>query len=346
MSNKSETSILNSQNLVPQINFRTSILNSQNLIPQIVFVLGCKGMLGNYVYNYLKNMPTENKKSIIVYGVDRQTFDVCKNSISVLKDFIQEKTSALLYVAEKAEIFVINCIGLIPQSVGSQQLNIDTLKVENNYIKINSVFPQQLATMCDCMGFTLIHVTTDCVFSGQIPDSLSYSEDDLPDDTTIYGRSKSLGEPEGCLVIRTSIIGEEINHRYSLLEWLKSNSTHNNIGNEKTTAKSSVKGFKNHLWNGITCYQCAKIIGVIINEGIHWTGTRHIFSPEPVSKCQLLQLMNDAYNLGVDIEPFDAVARSNKTLTSIYDTSKNFEIPPLKDQIEEMYRNRHLFSFQ
>lgn len=82
------------------------------------------------------------------------------------------------------------------------------------YLKINTVFPHVLSGVCDSLHIKLIHPTTDCVYTGL---KGSYTEKDIPDENGMYGMSKRLGEPENCCVIRTSIIGEEINHKYSLL---------------------------------------------------------------------------------------------------------------------------------
>ena len=165
----------------------------------------------------------------------------------------------------------------------------------------------------------MIHVTTDCVFSGK---EGKYNEKSIHDEINDYGMSKSLGELCKATIIRTSIIGEEVNNKRSLLEWVKSNS-----GKE-------INGYENHYWNGVTCLQLAKIVNEIINTGNYWNGVRHIFSPRSVSKYELVTIINDIYNLKIKINKFKTPESVNKTITSIYENM--FTIPDLQKQIEEL----------
>jgi len=163
-------------------------------------------------------------------------------------------------------------------------------------------------------------VTTDCVFDGK---KGAYNEQDLHTATDVYGLSKSLGEPEYATVVRTSIIGEELSGKLSLLEWVKSNS-----GKE-------VNGFTNHYWNGITCLQFAKLCEKIIDSKNCWCGVRHLFSPNSVSKYELVKLISDVFDLNVVVKKFEAQDLCDRTLGSIYDKPL-FEIPDLATQLEEL----------
>ena len=141
----------------------------------------------------------------------------------------------------------------------------------------------------------------------------------------IYGMSKSLGENlQNATVIRTSIIGETFNGRKntSLLEWVRSNKN------------GSVNGFTNHFWNGVTCLQLAKIIHEIITTNKYWIGIRHIYSPNVVSKYNLICIINEIYNLNININPCGG-NYVNKSLISKYNNL--FVIPDLEIQIKEMY---------
>ena len=150
-------------------------------------------------------------------------------------------------------------------------------------------------------------------------------ETDFHDETNIYGKSKSQGEPKNCTIIRTSIIGEELNHKRSLVEWIKSNT-----GGE-------INGYSNHYWNGITCLQYAKIVEYMILNNIFWEGVRHIYSPTTVSKYELANIINDTYNLGIKINKFETDTVVDKSLSSIYEENKLFNIPELENQVKEMY---------
>ena len=179
-----------------------------------------------------------------------------------------------------------------------------------------------LSTIASLNKMKFIHVTTDCVFSGS---KGNYVETDEHDEINNYGISKSLGElGYNTTVIRTSIIGEELKNKYSLLEWVKK---HNN---------TTLNGYTNHHWNGVTCLQLAKIINKMINENIWWNGVRHIFSPTSVTKYELVNMINHTYELNNTIEPLETENAVNKTLNSIYDVNYTFDIPELDVQINEL----------
>jgi dTDP-4-dehydrorhamnose reductase len=92
----------------------------------------------------------------------------------------------------------------------------------------------------------------------------------------------------------------------------------------------------NHLWNGVTCLELAKIIDKMITNLLFWQGVRHIYSPSPVTKYELVGIINTKYNLNIKINQVETVKPIDKTLTTIYDTNEIFNIPDLEDQINEM----------
>ena len=193
-----------------------------------IYVLGSKGMLGRYVSTYLNDY----------YDV----VNLSRDEVDASKVREEELRAKLHNLGIKKGDVVINCIGTIKPMV-------DALG-DLNAIQVNSVFPRLLANVCEDMKVKLIHPTTDCVFTGL---KGKYNENDIHDISDVYGRTKSLGEPNNCTVIRTSIIGEEVGQGRSLVEWIKSSSN------------TTVFGFTNHYWNGVTCLQFAKICEKIID---------------------------------------------------------------------------------
>lgn len=193
----------------------------------------------------------------------------------------------------KQDDVIINCIGIINKLVENEGV-IST-------IKVNSIFPNLLERLCDIRQFRFIHISTDCVYKG---DKGHYSESDLHDATDIYGKTKSLGEPMDCTVIRTSIIGEEkSNYKRSLLEWVKSN------------AGKTIDGYINHKWNGVTCLRLAQGIAGIIEEKKYWKGVKHVFG-NTVNKYELCCMINDIYKLNIQIKMKDTDL-CDRTLRSI-----------------------------
>lgn len=257
-----------------------------------VLVLGMNGMLGRYVYDYFSTCYE-------VVGTTRRELDASVITRELLSSNIRE------------DDVIINCVGLIKQRSGVRRLD---------FIAVNSFFPLLLQDVCAEKKAKLIHITTDCVFSGLAGD---YNETSVHDAADIYGRSKSLGEPEDATVVRTSIIGEEASGFLSLLEWVKSN------------RGKKVLGFTNHSWNGITCLEFAKVCDRIIKENLFWPGVKHVFSPTSFNKQELVQMISDVYGLGLEITPHETEVKCDNTLSSIRE-DVSIEIPELKEQLKEM----------
>ena len=203
----------------------------------------------------------------------------------------------------------VNCAGLIKQKMTDK----DTLEA----IKINSVFPYILADHYN----HVIHISTDCVFSGK---KGNYIETEITDASDIYGITKAAGEVGS--VIRTSIIGEGT-FKKSLLEWVKANN--GNI----------INGYVNHLWNGVTCLHLAKAITEVISLGNYWDGVRHYFG-ETVSKLQLIEYIAKIYSPKIIIFPVMAEEAINRTLSTIYEGTF-IEAPGIEEQLREQYEFRH-----
>lgn len=180
---------------------------------------------------------------------------------------------------------VVNCIGAVKQAEAGQQ--------PVPAIRINSLFPHELAAACHQASARMVHVSTDCVFSG---DRGGYSEEAVPDATDIYGRSKLLGEVagEGLLTLRTSLIGRELQSSLGLLEWLISN------------RGGSVKGFSKAVFSGLTTIALAAEIGAVLEEQPGLEGVWHLAS-EPIDKLELLTMLERELELGIEIVPDDSV---------------------------------------
>lgn len=264
---------------------------------KIVSVLGSKGMLGYAISEYFK------EKGYQVNQIDRVQFDPLINPI---KDLEEKLTGSN---------FVVNCIGIIKPRIAN-------MKIEDVFM-VNGTFPKNLAKLANKLNIPCFHVTTDCVYSGS---QGKYSEDDYFDIDDTYGLSKNAGESTDCMTLRTSIIGEELNNKYSLLEWAKSQKGKN------------VTGFNNHLWNGVTTLYLAEIIEKIMQENKYAKGIYHLYSPTPVTKYELLNIINDSYNLSLQIAKSDAPVKVDRTLSSIFPLSKAIVNKELSDQISEMYK--------
>lgn len=227
----------------------------------------------------------QNKYNVIV--ITRNQYDIIENNFNKLLDIIKSYDSSI----------IINCAGYIPQR--------ESINLNDVYI-INSLFPKMLDKIAIQLKINYIHISTNCVFDYE----KGYCDElVMPNESKSYGLSKILGEPENACVIRTSIIGEELANKRSFLEWVLSNKNGN------------INGYTNYLWNGCTCVTIIKFIENIIDTESFWKGIKHLHSKETVSKYEMACMINDIYNLNIDIIPFELDNTVNKTLSSIYDNT-------------------------
>lgn len=260
-----------------------------------VLVLGSAGMLGYGVSEYF------HLKGYAVKNVTRNEFDAAEQDVSKLETYTSGSE------------LVINCIGVIKQVIDKYTAS-DTMK-------INSIFPRNLAKLCKRAGVPMIHITTDCAYSGK---KGNYNENDLFDAEDLYGISKIAGENNDCMTLRTSIIGPERNTNRSLLGWALSRKG------------ETVNGFRNHKWNGVTTLQFAEITEQIMNENLYEEGIFHVHSPDMVSKYELLEIFNTVFSLGMTLNKAEAPEYCNRTLSSIYPLSGKLSITGIKDQVAKL----------
>lgn len=209
---------------------------------------------------------------------------------------------------------VVNCVGIIRQLPEGSDPVVS--------IEVNSLFPHRLAATCRSRGARLIHIGTDCVFSGAAG---GYREDDAPDATDLYGRSKALGEPVsgGCLTLRTSIIGRELARTTGLLEWFLSN------------RGGSVRGYRRAVWSGLTTEALSGIVGEVIRRGSPPEGLYHVAS-EPVSKYDLLLGIDAALGLGIEVTPVDEPVEDRSLSSDRFIEEAGIAIPPLDGMISAL----------
>lgn len=153
----------------------------------------------------------------------------------------------------------------------------------------NSYLPHYVRLRCDAAGARLIHLSTDCVFSGTRG---SYRETDPPDVTDVYGLSKVIGEVGAPhLTIRKSAVGRSLYGADGLLEWL-------------LAQRGEVKGFRNAIFTGLATQALAETVLAIVRDHQDLAGIWHV-AAEPISKFDLLRRLAQAYGLEVSILPVD-----------------------------------------
>lgn len=255
-----------------------------------IIIFGSNGMLGTYLNKFLHTKYT-------IIPLTRKDIDLAKSTEKEINDFLSNLVSE--------HDLIINASGVI------KQRDYDI----NDMINVNSVFPNILAKFKKNKNYKIIHITTDCVYSGH---KGNYNENDFHDCLDEYGKTKSLGENKDLTVIRTSIIGEEKDNKKSLVEWVKSQSN------------TTINGYLNHLWNGVTCLELSKLISNMIETEDFWVGVKHIFSPRTVSKYELVNMINEIYDLNITINEMETSEKCYRNLNSL------FNCPIEKDLYEQI----------
>ncbi len=286
--------------------------------PRVV-VLGVTGMLGHKMFQTLSaQFPG-------VYGTMRgRKDDVRWSEYPFLQsDTIIDQLDALdldLFTGKLRELrpaIVVNCVGAIKQRASA----------ENGVVSIilNSLLPQRLANDIKAWDGRLIHFSTDCVFSGKMGD---YTESAPSDAEDLYGKSKHLGELLGgnSLVLRTSIIGRELSHHASLLDWFL-------LGNHK-----SVHGFTRAWWSGVTTNHLSELAGEIIAKFGYLKGLYQVSSGK-ISKYDLLLLLKEAYGLSVGVVPDDSFFCDRSMRGDLLKAETGYQSPQWRAMLRDLVQD-------
>lgn len=246
-----------------------------------ILILGASGMLGSAIFRLLsKGKGNHVYGSIRAFHAATWFADYQHKNLITGVDVENYESLIRAFNLAKPEI-VINCIGLVKQLA----------EAENplNAIPLNALLPHRLAALCEICNARLVHISTDCVFSGS---KGMYTEEDVSDAQDLYGRSKYLGEVDypHAITLRTSIIGHELGKtQRGLVEWF-------------LCQADTINGYKKAIFSGLPTVEMARIIRdyVIPNADLH--GVYHV-SSAPISKFDLLVLIAKIYGKKIKIVP-------------------------------------------
>ena len=265
-------------------------------------VLGCNGMAGHTISLYL------HEKGNNVTGVSRKKSDIVKSIECDVFDLANLKE--IIYKGEYDSI--INCVGILNKSAEDNK---------SDAVFLNAYLPHYLAKITENTDIQIIHMSTDCVFSGKTG---SYMESSLRDGETFYDRSKALGEldDEKNVTLRNSIVGPDINEQGTgLLNWFMKQ-------------KSSVYGYTNAIWTGQTTLQLAKTMEKIAEQRVH--GLYNMVPREKISKFDLLCLFNKYIRADkIDIMPSEKFVCDKSLIRTKYD-GFDYEIPGYETMVQEL----------
>ena len=271
-----------------------------------VLILGAGGMAGHVVSTYLKETGRYSVK------------DVCHSIIldekSIKMDVITEKEELIHLIETTTPDILINCMAILP--IRKAEENPDMA------IYVNAYLPRLLERVLASRKTRIIHLSTDCVFSGKRG---NYTSSDPSDAVDAYGRTKALGEIKNSkdLTIRTSIIGPELKENgTSLFHWFMSQ-------------KGEIKGYRKVFWTGLTTVELAKVIDWAIEADIR--GLKQIVPPQKISKYELLLKIREVFKKEeVTILPYDELVCDRSLIPDAIPGMP--PVPDYDEMIKEMHR--------
>jgi len=278
-----------------------------------ILILGGDGMLGHRLLKQLSARHEtrvtlrQNLDTYRAYGLftpDNAYGDIDVRTTDRLSDVLNE------FQPEA----VVNCVGIVKQRSEAQS-SIPSLE-------INALLPHRLANLTGACGARLLHLSTDCVFSGNRG---NYREHDFADADDLYGRTKFLGEvaEPHCLTLRTSIIGRELARKAGLLEWF--------LAQRDKVAK----GYRHAIFSGFTTHEMARIIERMLVDFPRATGLYQV-SSEPISKYALLSKVNTTLGLGITLVPDDTFRCDRSLDSSRFRTEFDYRPPSWGEMVAEL----------
>ena len=279
-----------------------------------VLILGSTGLIGHQVHNYLKDAKEYDLHNI-AYRRKLQEDTILLN--------VRDESNLVEQITNIRPQYIINCIGIL---IGGSNENPE------NAVFLNAYMPHRLARLADEIDAKLIHISTDCVFSGD--KKSPYIETDEKDGRGVYAKSKGLGEVVNNrhLTLRTSVVGPELKtDGEELFHWFMSQ-------------QGEISGFTKAIWSGVTTIELAKVVQWSIDNDI--TGLYHVTNNTSISKYDLLKLFQKHTKKDINIKPVEG----NNVNKSFIDTRllMNYQIPSYDKMVYDMAKliedNQDLYS--
>jgi dTDP-4-dehydrorhamnose reductase len=287
-----------------------------------ILVLGASGMIGSAIFRVLsKDHAFEVWGSIrsakwkVFFTSDQQ------EHLTICDDLLDQIELTRLFSEIDPDI-VINCVGLTKHHKESNDIMLA--------VPLNTLLPHRLAKLCKAFSARLIHISTDCIFSGL---NGNYTESDLSDAVDVYGKSKFLGEVVNCphaVTLRTSTIGHELQSSYGLLEWFLSQ-------------HGSCTGFNKAIFSGLPNTVFAELIRdhIIIRPQLH--GLYHV-GGLPIGKYDLLKLIAAQYGKDINIQ-YDDTFSINRSLNSdLFSAATGYRPPSWPELIQSMHKSQEVLN--
>lgn len=278
-----------------------------------ILILGGDGMLGHQLLQHFQTdhvVRVTLRQDLQVY----RRFGLFDSGNSYAGVDVRSTDRLIEVVADFRPEAVINAVGIVKQ----RRMAVESMPS----LEINALFPHRLAMICKGSGARLVHMSTDCVFSGR---KGCYTEQDEPDPVDLYGRSKFLGEVHDahCITLRTSIIGLELSHRNSLIEWY-------------LAQKGEINGYRGAIYTGLTTIEMARVIERVLTGHGDLSGVWHV-AAQPTSKYDLLCALTEKLQRhDVQIEPDQEFVCDRSLDASRFEEHTGYVAPTWNVMLDEL----------
>ncbi len=282
-----------------------------------VLVVGASGMIGSTVMRVLSE-----KSDWQVFGTVRDAsvkrfFSAAIGECLIAGVDVEHQELLVKVLDQIRPDVVVNCAGLTKHKPEADDPLIS--------IPINTLMPHRLAGLCKLVNARLIHVSTDCVFSGE---KGGYLESDVADARDVYGKSKALGEVvyPHAITLRTSTIGHELQTKYGLLDWFLSQ-------------EGSCKGYSRATFSGLPTVAFAQVVRDVVIPNKQLSGLYHV-AAEPINKYELLKLIAEQYGKTIDIVPDDKLVIDRSLNADLFKKATGYVAPDWRSLIKLMHLYR------
>ena len=287
-----------------------------------VLVLGVTGMLGHVVFNLFADDPGLEVWGTLRDPVGLRFFTAGRRDRLLAAIDVLDQEAVTSAVSRVRPEVVVNCVGVIKQlPIASDPLVV---------LPINAMLPHRLSRLCASIGARLIHISTDCVFSGRRG---GYRESDPADTTDLYGQSKYMGEVRDAahvLTLRSSVIGHELASSNSLVDWFLSQ-------------KGRVSGYRKAIFSGLPSIEFARVLRDVVLPRPDLRGLYHL-SATPIPKYELLRLIAAVYHKRIEIVPDDTVVIDRSLNSERFTQATGYVAPGWPALVDAMHASHELES--
>jgi dTDP-4-dehydrorhamnose reductase len=286
-----------------------------------ILILGGSGMLGHRLWI---NLSKVHETWVTVRGDGSEIPDASEFPRKYIRPIVDALNfdQVIRAMASIQPDLVINCIGLIKQM---GHLARDPLFS----ISLNAMLPHRISMTCRTAKIRMIHISTDCVFSGK---KGNYLESDQSDAEDLYGRTKFLGEVAypHCVTLRSSIIGQELKNHLGLIDWFLAQT-------------GGIEGYKKAIYSGFTTDEFSTIIRDYVIPNTSLSGIYHV-SSDPISKYDLLQLVKQAYHKEIEIKENEDFLCDRSLDSTRFKQFTGYQPPSWEKMIDEMAANSYFYE--